>query len=163
MADARVTDTGAEIRAVELWVDDGGVPARIAGAAAGAADGISGSRESLWHYALVYNGVTWDRQRTPAIFKVLNLAAGTAETIIWTPATGKKFRLMGLALTAGVACDIELHDGAGGSVLVYLSLGAAPLALALGNGILSGAANRSLTVVRSASTTLKGIIYGTEE
>ena len=47
-------------------------------------------------------------------------------------------------------------------MLLYAA-GADPLTVDLRNGLLSTAANNLLTVVRSASVTLKGTIYGTEE
>ena len=164
MAGARISDTGAEIRPVELWVDNNGTPSRMMGAQAGTLDGASpGALVTFWNFPLVFNGATWDRLRTPSKFTTVNLAAGTAETTVWTPAAGKKFRLMGLVLTAGAACDIELRDNTGGPVIFYVALSAAPLVLDLGNGILSGAANRPLTVTRSVSTTLKGTLFGTED
>ena len=134
------------------------------GAQAGTLDGASpNSIVTFWSYPLVFNGAYWDRPRTPSKFTTVNLAAGTAETTLWTPAAGRKFRLMGLVLTAGAACDIELRDNTGGTVIFYVALSAEPLVLDLGNGILSGAANRPLTVTRSVSTTLKGTLFGTEE
>ena len=165
MASARISDTGAELQPVELWVNDagGGVPARLAGAASGSIDGVGGASVSLWQFPLVYNGATWDRGRTPNRFTVVNLSAATAETTLWTPAAGKKFRIMGFTLTAGGACELSFKDGTGGTTVLFYAAGLDPLTVDLRNGLLSAAANNLLTVVRSVSVTLKGTIYGTEE
>jgi hypothetical protein len=165
MASARISDTGAELQPVELWINDvgSGVPARLSGAAAGSIDGVGGSLVSLWQYPLIYNGATWDRRRTPSKFVVVNLSAATAETTLWTPAAGRKFRVMGFTLTAGGACELSFKDGTGGTTVLFYAAGADPLTVDLRNGLLSTAANNLLTVVRSASVTLKGTIYGTEE
>src|SRR5271166_7180262 len=97
---------------------------------------------------LVFNGTTWDRLRTPVIFKALNGVVITSETTIWTPAAGKKFRLMGGVLSVGVAAgNVVLKDNTGGTTILIIPAGALntpfPL-LGMGNGILSAAANNVL-------------------
>ncbi|MFN8558230.1 MAG: hypothetical protein U0531_13110 [Dehalococcoidia bacterium] len=163
MAAPRTTDTGAEARPVELWLSDFVSPRQVR--AYGQDTDNLGYFESMatLGFGYVSTGAGWERLRTPNVFKVVNLSAATAETAVWTPPGGKKVRLMGLALTAGAACDIELRDGTGGTVVLLLSLGTAPLVLDLRNGLLSAAANNVLTVTRSVSTTLKGTLYGTQE
>jgi hypothetical protein len=114
---------------------------------------------------LLYNGASWDMQRTPSVFKVVALAAGTAETTIWTPAAGKKFRLMGFILTCGAASTLTFKDGTG-LATIFAARGGLDVPIPvpnLGNGILSGAANRVLTVTRGTSATLDGVVWGTEE
>ncbi len=105
--------------------------------------------------------------RTPTVFKQVALAAGTAETTIWTPTAGKKFRLLGLLLTAGAGTLLTFRDNTAGTLIFYTYAAAnAPLLIpagALGNGLLSGAANRVLTVTRGTSATLDGMLFGTEE
>lgn len=115
-------------------------------------------------YPLIYNGVTWEFMRTPVVFKPFSLGAGTVETTIWTPAAGKKFRLMGFVIGAGAATTILFNDNTGGTLIFTgkVTTGIA-LAVTLGNGILSGAADRVLTVTRGTSGTLDGTVYGTEE
>jgi len=126
---------------------------------------------------LLYNGVTWDRQRTPSVFRS---ASGSAATnTIWTPATGKKFRLMrykiegtaNLVITTAGVIPIYLQDGTtpiqGISLLhsIFLpSTAATTLAGAwdsdwidLGNGYLSStAANPLILAINGplASTTV---------
>lgn len=118
-------------------------------------------------FPMIFNGATWDRLRTPSVFKVVALGAGTTETTIWTPAAGKRFRLQGFVLTAGAASTLTFKDNTGGTTIfaarggldVPIVLGAAQI----GNGILSGAINRVLTVTRGTSATLDGVVWGTEE
>lgn len=108
----------------------------------------------------------WDRLRTPNVFKTVSLSSGTAETTIWTPASGRKFRLMGFWFKVGsTAAVLTFKDGSGGATIF---VGGATGndntgAVNLGNGILSAAANNVLTVTRSGSTTLDGTVWGVEE
>ena len=161
MAAIRTTDTGQAVTPVELT---DGVTGSVVLTAYANIDGYSTGVRSLptVAYPYLFNGATWDRSRTPARFVAVDLAAAAAETALWTPAAGKKFRLMGLCLTPGAACDLTLRDGSGGATLMVLGASAAPLILYLGNGTLSAAANNALTIVRSVSTTLKGVVMGVE-
>lgn len=132
----------------------------------------------------VFNGTSWDRQRTPTVFKT---AAATAAglTSVWTPAAGKKFRLLAFALlvtgnaamaVAGTEA-IQLQDS---GTLFGLAFDLyAPAAsvnqlgdafytgwVAVGNGYLSAAANNVLQVwLASALTTgyVRVNVAGTEE
>lgn len=98
------------------------------------------------------------------IFKPIALAAGTAEVTIWTPASGKKFRLMGFCIGAGSASTIEFRDNTAGTMIFLAKVGATiALFVDLRNGILSAAANNVLTITRGTSTTLDGTIWGIEE
>lgn len=112
-----------------------------------------------------YNGASFDKTRTPNVFKIVQLAAGTAETTIWTPAAGKKFRLLGFLLTCGLAATLTFKDNTAGTT-IFVARGAADAPITpsdMGNGFLSGAANRLLTVTRSVSSTLDGVVWGCEE
>jgi len=115
--------------------------------------------------AMVFNGATWDRARTPSKFVPVALGAGTAEATLWTPASGKKFRMMGFCLTVGGAATLTFKDNTGGTT-IFAARGATDQPIqpsGMGNGILSAAANNVLTVTRSASVTLDGTVWGTEE
>lgn len=117
------------------------------------------------NFPLLWNGSNWDRPRTPNIFKPQNAVAVATEATVWTPAAGKKFRLMGGVLTGpGAAGAYEFRDNTAGTIIftVFLSAGQA-VPFDLGNGILSGAADRVLTCDGPASATLTGTIWGTEE
>lgn len=114
----------------------------------------------------VYNGSAWDRLRTPTVFKAFSGALITAETAIWTPTAGKKFRLMGFVVTQGVLTgDITVRDGTGLATILVIpaTVIGQPLSFSMGNGILSGAINRVLTFQGAATETVSGFVYGTEE
>ena len=110
--------------------------------------------------------------RTPAIFKTVAAVAVTAGTpvAIWTPATGKTVRLMGWDLSLSVAGGIIFKQGTtpGGSteVIRTSSNGANvshPSAPGMGNGVLLSAANNILYADVTASGTISGHVFGTEE
>jgi hypothetical protein len=110
-------------------------------------------------------GATLERERGPNVFKVVALTAGTAETTIWTPAGGKKFRLMGFLLTCGAGSTLTFKDNTAGTT-IFAARGATDTPISpngMGNGILSGAADRLLTVTRGTSCTLDGVVWGVEE
>jgi hypothetical protein len=118
-------------------------------------------------FAYALNGATWDRLRHANVFKVVALAAGTAETTIWTPTAGKKFRLMGFILTCGTAgSTLTFKDNTAGTTIMAARGGTdVPVYMSppSSNGLLSAAANNPLTVTRGTSCTLDGVVYGTEE
>jgi hypothetical protein len=163
-------------------------------AAATAVDGIgnqllaqiknqAGSGTTQQNIVLLFNGATWDRMRTPAIFKQASTAA-TGSTALWTPAAGKKFRIMRYRVQmtaralAAVAADltINLLDAAANLGLATItSVPAAGLTagddydsgwIDLGNGILSAAANNVLNINLSFALTgglVNVNVCGTEE
>lgn len=104
--------------------------------------------------------------RNPNKFITLNNVVITAQTPIWTPAAGKKFRLMGYVLTAGVvAGNVILQDGA--STTIYLipfgAIAQTIVSTDLGNGILSSTAAQALNATGQSTQTLSGTIFGIEE
>lgn len=118
-------------------------------------------------YQGVFNGTAWDLQRTPFVFKTLNAVSIAAEATIWTPAAGKKFRLMGYLLTSGVVGgNVILKDNTAGATIHIVPFGAAAVPIGsppYGNGQLSATANNVLTATGVATQTLSGTIWGTEE
>lgn len=113
-----------------------------------------------------FNGATWDRLRTPKVFTSLNAVSVASEVTIWTPTAGKKFRLMGFCITQGtLAGNITLKDNTAGTTILIIPAAVVqtPLVVSLGNGILSAAANNVLTATGSATETISGFVYGTEE
>jgi hypothetical protein len=118
-------------------------------------------------FGLRYNGATWDRARIPAKVVTVALGAGTTETTIYTPASGKKFRLHGIILTPGAATTLTFKDNtAGTTIFVTRGTTDTPIVIpagALGNGILSGAVDRVLTVTRGTSATLDGVLLISDE
>jgi hypothetical protein len=118
-------------------------------------------------YPALFNGTSWDRARTPNVFITLNAVSIAAETTIWTPAAGKKFRLMGYVLETGtVGGNVLLKDNTGGTTINIVPFGAANGVISsppMGNGQLSAAANNVLTATGAVTQTLSGTIFGTEE
>lgn len=118
--------------------------------------------------------------RTPNIFKNVQ-ASGANDTTVWTPTTGKKFRLMGgIVIFSGVVSsaaqvELQLQDTADGTIILDLAA-EQPAAVAtgetvvvpfnLGNGFLSAAVNNVLNadLITGYSSGAAFInVWGTEE
>jgi len=131
------------------------------------------------------NGNSFTRLRTPTVFKTVATAAA-GNTALWTPALGKKFRIMrwrytitdNATLAAPGALTVTLFDGAAGATGQADDVFVPALALNnngqlasspwidLGNGYLSAAANNVLNVNLSAALatgTVRVQVAGTEE
>jgi hypothetical protein len=123
---------------------------------------------SIGALSLLFNGATWDRERTPTVFKdVSAVAIGTIATV-WTPANGKKFRLMGGAISVSAAANVLFEDNAAaGANFVFRTpklLADTPFLFTLGgNGKLSATINNVLKATSSAAANLTGTLWGTEE
>ena|SRR5258706_5729559 len=108
---------------------------------------------------------------TPFVFKPIKAVAITAATpvAVWTPATGKRFRLLGFCLVPTVAASILFEDatGAGNEFLRFPLTAAVPTAQVMINlgmfGYLSTTANNALFLDVTATATVSGFVYGTEE
>lgn len=112
-----------------------------------------------------YNGATWDRLRAANVFKFVDALAITGEATVWTPAAGKKFRVLGYHLSASVAGNVLIKDGSSGSTILVIPSGAggAGVHVTLGNGLLSATADNLLRAIGPATATLSGVVYGVEE
>lgn len=123
----------------------------------------------------LYNAATGllEPQRTPTVFKSLKAQSITAGTpvAVWTPATGKRFRLLGYEITAVGAgsAAIIFEDGSGGSTQEFLRTqlvnSSTPLDTpsGFGNGYLSTTINNQLFLDATANTAVTGFLFGTEE
>jgi hypothetical protein len=134
------------------------------------------------------SGTGFVAQRTPAIFKTASVpATASGNTAVWTPTSGKKFRLMrfqitaqGLSATAATILTISFQDATTainiGTYDVLLPAAANLQAgittvsawVDLGNGVLSAAANNVLNAnisatVTGATGTFRVNACGTEE
>jgi len=121
----------------------------------------SGVQQTLW------NGQTYSRTRAPTKFININAASIAAEATIWTPTAGRRFRLMGYVLesgTIGWQCATQRQYGwlyhHGRALRRANGVIVSP---PMGNGILSGAVNNVLTATGTATQTLSGYVFGTEE
>ncbi len=115
-----------------------------------------------------FNGATVDREYLPSVYKNVAAVAVTASTpvAIWTPATGKKFHLMGWNLSLSVAGSIIFKDG-GNSSAEIIRAGAMPIGQAnvspwFGNGFTGAAAAGALQIDVTASGTVNGFVFGVE-
>jgi hypothetical protein len=148
---------------------------------AGAGDGVNSAIAAAQY---VYNGTNTDRRRTPTTFKTAT-ATASGDTALWTPTSGKKFRLMRFILqitadaatSGGADIDIILRDattGLAAALTVFVPAAAGTTFGATvttgwidwGNGYLSTAANNVLNINLSAALTsgkVRAIAVGTEE
>lgn len=127
-------------------------------------------------YTYGFNGDSFDRNRVANVFKTV-VATDSGDTAVWTPASGKKFRLMGYTisvcgtfLTLGVQ-TIVLNDGATAVANHVAGVGAtvsgdSQIAANLGQGKLSDTANNVLNITLGTDM-LTGAVtinaWGTEE
>lgn len=135
-------------------------------AAAALADAASNPTAPLVGVCVLgWNGATWDRARIPTVFKDLNAVTITTITTVWTPTSGKKFRLQGGHFSVSAAASVLFEDNGAGTTIIRTPklLADTPFILDLGNGVLSAAANNVLKATSSAAAAITGHVYGTEE
>jgi hypothetical protein len=78
----------------------------------------------------------------PDTYKDLSAVAGGSIVTVWTPATGKKVRFMGLTISASAACSVLFEDNAAAGTVFRTPklLADTPYTFDLGNGFqLAGA------------------------
>jgi hypothetical protein len=103
--------------------------------------------------------------KIPVTFKTLKAVTVTTIATVWTPATGKKFRLMGGCISLSVAGSVLFEDNTAGND-VYQSpvlLASTPYNFDLGDGVLSSTINNVLKATASGAATITGTLYGIEE
>lgn len=112
------------------------------------------------------DGASWSPYRAPSKFvDVPTVAVGSIATL-WTPASGKRIRLLGLTVSLSAAANLLLEDNAGGNFVLRTPklLADTPYTFDLGpNGILLAAADRVLKGTSSAAANLTGTLFGVEE
>ena len=106
---------------------------------------------------------------TPDTFKMIDAVAITAGTpaTVWTPASGKKVRLLGWFLSSSAAAALEFQDSAAAGTVVAQT----PLLAAagvhdtphLGEGVVLAAADNTLELDVTANATVSGMVFGVEE
>lgn len=139
------------------------------------------SKEVLYTLATAYGFNTvegaWDQLLVAAVFKTAAVTAAGATTV-WTPTSGKRFRLMGytLSVSGTVAATgtqvIELLDAAtifaqhGATVQSVTPQGDTQIGLDYGNGYLSSGVNNVLTInlgTAMATGAVYANLWGTEQ
>lgn len=100
-----------------------------------------------------------------SITKAFDATSVNAETTVWSPASGYRFRIFKMLVTSSRDGNLVFKDNTGGAtILVVPCKAGAPVDVELlGPGIASGAVNRALTCTGPASATLSGFIQGTED
>jgi hypothetical protein len=140
-------------------------------AAAALADGASNPTTATAGAAMLgYNGATWDRVRVANISKYLEAVTITTITTVWTPTSGKKFRIMGGTISVSAACYVIFEDNSHSSTTNYIHVtpkltADTPYNFVVlgGQGFLSAAANNVLKATSSAAAAITGTIWGVEE
>lgn len=106
------------------------------------------------------------------VVKTLSAVAIGSEATIWTPAAGKRFRLLGGCVSIGTAAgNVTLKDNTAGTTILILPKAPVDTPFNLppltdgGNaqGIISAQGDNVLTATGAASATISGFLFGTEE
>lgn len=115
----------------------------------------------------VFNGGSFDRVRTPTTFVSIAAVAVTAGTpvAVWTPTGGRKFHLMGYAVSLSVAGAIIFKDGTTEIFRTQAMLAGTGVnnPANFGNGYASSSSNQALNIDVTASGTVQGFVFGTAE
>lgn len=142
-------------------------------------DAVADTAEGLSANSKLYgfNGATWDRVRVADVFKTV-VATAAGSSVVWTPAAGKRFRLMGYTISisgttaATVTQALELLDGATvianhlATVTETTPTGDTQIGVDFGQGLLSSAANNVLEIHLGTAMGTGGVAinaWGTEE
>jgi hypothetical protein len=111
-------------------------------------------------------GGTAETLRIADVFKRMGTGSGlsiNAGGTAWTPAAGKKYRILGGLVTSTVAGEVVFTDSGGGFVFSMYLAANTPQPFVVGNnGFLSPTANNTL-VATLATATLYGTLFGVEE
>lgn len=118
---------------------------------------------------MLYNGSTYEAMRTVDTLKNAvdaTLAAGASLTL-WTPVSGKRFRLRGVAGSASVGGAFEIYDGDQLVATIFLNATAVTARILdlPANGYLSEAADNVLSVKNTTGNTasVRFQAWGNEE
>lgn len=118
-----------------------------------------------------YNGTSWDRTRSNNrhIYQEYLLLTNGQHLDIWTPASGKKFRLMSVLIGSRVAAELILRDATNSTTYSNIATfnlgGRGSIAYDLRNGYISTTANNKLAVYNQTGSTVSlwATFLGTEE
>lgn len=157
--------------------------------------GSDGSNRPLYVADSVYGGAFsgaadavrqgWSKMRAPTVFKTVQ-ATASGNTVVWTPGTGNKFRILRLfvqvtdnaSLSSGAVLTIDFRDATVTTgITIDIFVPTTPVTTTVGNGlnqvidlgpfgILSSAINNALNVNLSAALAtgnVRVVAMGTEE
>jgi hypothetical protein len=126
--------------------------------------GVLGTQMMGWS-----SGSYYQRRRLDDVYGSKYVGIGTftsaTEYTIWTPTSGKKFRLMGLSVCASITGRMFIRDGTGGNFhAMGFAVAGETLTFYFGNGYLSGVVNNSLIIYNGGATGSAWVTtWGTEE
>jgi hypothetical protein len=99
-------------------------------------------------------------------FKDLSAVAIGSITTVWTPASGKKIRLMGGTISVSAAANVLFEDNeAGAGKFIFRTpklLADTPYDLPLKEGVELSAVDHVLKATASASASITGTLFGVE-
>jgi len=100
----------------------------------------------------------------PDTFKTLKAVAIGSIATVWTPASGKKVRLMGGSISVSAAVSVLFEDNAAGTDVWQTPVLTAdtPYNFDLGNGKLLSAVDNVLKATSSGAANITGTLYGIE-
>ena len=102
----------------------------------------------------------------PDTFKDVNAVAAGSIVTVWTPASGKRVRFMGITISVSAACSVLFEDNsAGAGNFVFRTpklLADTPYTFDLGNGKVLAAVDNVLKATSSAAANVTGTLYGVE-
>lgn len=114
-----------------------------------------------------FNGISWDKVRISNVSKDVSAVTVTTITTVWTPASGKKFRLMGGTLSCSAAVSILFEDNTAGATIFRTPklLVDTPYTFEVrgGQGFLSAVADNVLKATSSGAGVITGTLWGLEE
>lgn len=120
-------------------------------------------------YAANVNATTGTSEAQKTEFKRCDINAASINSIatVLTPTSGKKFRLLGGAISVSSAASVLFEDNAAATAnFIFRSPVLAvntPFTFDLGRGVASSTADNVLKATGSASANLTGTLYYTEE
>jgi len=109
------------------------------------------------------------QQYVPDTFKMVDAVAITAGTpaTIWTPASGKKVRLLGWRLSVSAAAALEFQDSAAAGTVItqspLLAIAGIDVAENIGEGVALASVDNTLDLDVTATATVSGMVWGIEE
>jgi len=110
-------------------------------------------------------GVLQTTSEVATVLTPVNAVVITSESTLWTPTSGKKFRLLGGFLSyTGAVSNVTLKDGISGATIFTIpnALLSSPFQFIVPGGVTSSTINNPLRAVGTTLQVLNGTLLGTE-
>lgn len=99
----------------------------------------------------------------PTVWKIANVSNALTETAIWTPAAGKRIRLLGAIFSSSASGTFTIRAGVAGTpVMLFNTSGTQAFVLDLRHGLLLQP-DQALTVQSTAAVGFLATLWGVEE